>query len=421
MANNKETVFEKEKDQEQEQSQSVDAPGLGLTELSNQLVLKIAEQAKTLWKAGQPENAIELLIDSFTKNEKTFGSTNSNILATLAVSFLVRKGRFEEAKSFLHDNSGDDDQWHYLNALVFYCLEGESPLARAALGCAFATSHSIAVRLVEGKFDPQLDPELATRLALYIEYSEPAWLAQTSALEWLKKNHEDPFNSYNRESLKIAEHFGDRKRFQRIEDLRESADFFRHQKKEKEAKDALRTALKEAKRIDYSATPYLLAMKDLLVLYMTTSRSTDELEKQLLLRALRFEKEAESAPPMSCIHMQFLGGLLTLIGESERGIELLQRALVNAEQHAAGGKTFLNLFDAVDIRDQLAKSLARADRHHEAAPHHINNADIQESYLGKKHIDVIRSLDDAHDCLLDCGNDEGAALVFERISQSSDC
>lgn len=413
MANNKETVFD------QEQNQSVDEPDR--VESSNQLVLEIAEQAQTLWDEGQQDNAIKLLIDSFTKNEKIFASTNSNILATLAVSFLVRKGRFEEAKSFLHDNSGDDDQWHYLNALVFYCLEGDSIHARAGLGRAFSAGHSIALRLAEGSFDPQLNPELAARLALYIEYSEPAWLAQTSALEWLKKNHEDPFNNYNRESLKIAEHFGDSKRFQRIEDLRESADFFRHQKKEKEAKDALRTALKEAERIDYSATPYLLAMKDLLVLYMTTSRSTDELEKQLLLRALRFEKEAEPAPPMSCIHMQFLGGLLTLIGESERGIKLLQRALVNAEQHAACGKTFLNLFDAVDIRDQLAKSLARADRHAEAAPHHINNADIQESYLGKKHLDVIRALDDAHDCLLDCGNDEGAALVFERISQSSDC
>ncbi len=411
MANNKETVFE------QEQNQSADDPDL--VEPSNQLVLEIAEQAQTLWDEGQQDNAIELLIDSFTKNEKTFDSINSNILATLAVSFLVRQGRFEEAKSFLHDNAGDDDQWHYLNALVFYCLEGESPLTRAALGRAFSTGYSIAKRLAEGKFDMQLNPELASLLAPYIEYSEPAWLAQSTALEWLKKNHEDPFNSYNRESIEIAEHYDDSLRFKRIEDLLESADFFKHQKKDKEAKDALRRALKEAERIEYSATPYLMAMKDLLVLYMTTGRPTDELEKQLLLRALRFEKEVALVPPIDCIHMQFLGGLLTLVGESEKGIELLQRALESAEQHADSTQTFLNLFDVVDMRDHLAKSLAKEDRHNEAAPHHLKNADIQEAYLGQKHIDVRRSLDDAHDCLLDCGDDEGAALVFKRLSDSA--
>jgi flavin-binding protein dodecin len=411
MANRKETVFE------QEQNDLVDAPDP--IKKSNHLVLTIIEQAQTLWDKGQQDNAIELLIVSFTKNEKTFDSHNSNILATQAVCFLMRKGRFEEAKSFLHDNSGDDDEWHYLNALIFFCLEGDSNLARAALGCAFSTGHSIAVRLVEGKLDPQLNPDLASRLTAYIEYSEPAWLAQANAFAWLKQHHEDAFNSYNRESIKIAEHFGDSKRFQRIEDLQESADFFNQQKKDKEAKDALRRAIKEAERVEYSATPYLLAMRDLLVLYMTTGRPTDELEKQLLLRALRFEKETALAPPMDCIHMQFLGGLLTLVGESEKGIELLQRALENAEQHAASSKTFLNLFDVVDIRDQLAKSLARAGRHDQAAPLHLKNADIQESYLGKKHIDVISSLDNAHDCLLDCSDDAGAALVLERISDST--
>ncbi len=374
----------------------------------------VADLAQLKWNAGLRKEAVELLTAHFSAPLNEIDSMEQEILRDLATSFLIQMGDYNSAQNILQANSNNEAQWHYLNALVHFALTGDTLLSRSALTHGFASgSLLIANRLVASENDSFKDLLTAFGLERYIEDTEQAWHSTAGAIEWLAKVGAEPDNFSNREFQAIATANGDIKRWQRWEDLLESAHHFSEQGNHKEARTALKAALKEAERIEYSFLPFHASISELLDLYIETKRPADDLMDTIEARAAKFESAPNS--PTNALHLHSLGSLFEFFHEFEKAADYHKKALQSAEEHVEGGQTFLTLFDLVDMRNDLAFVLFKLKHHSEALPLFLKNAETQERFLGPTHGEILESLELAYECYIALEEQANADAVLARI------
>ena len=101
-------------------------------------VLIIGEFARYLWRRELREEAIKTLleaIDEFCDEAESLGF--------LAASYLIRSGSEEQAASIIAKAPDSTAQWHYMNALLLFRAEGDTPVSRAAVRHAISESRPI--------------------------------------------------------------------------------------------------------------------------------------------------------------------------------------------------------------------------------------------------------------------------------------
>ncbi len=373
----------------------------------------VADLAQLKWNAGSQKEATDLLMAQFSPPLSQLDSAVQPLLVDLATSFLIQMGECKKAQEFLQGHPDNEAQWHYLNAVLHFALEGDTLVARSALAHGFASgSLLIANRLVEKEAAAVSVSLRAFGLSRYIEDTEAAWLAVTGSLAWLAKVTADPQNLSNRELLVIATANGDTKRWQRWEDLLENAHHFAEKQNHKEARTALKTALKEAERIDYSFLPFHATIAELLDLYIDTQRPANELIDSIEARAAKFENSSDA---LTALHIHSLASLLEFFQQFDRAAAYHQKALLIAERQLTGGQSFLTLFDLTDMRNDLAFVLFKMKNYDQALPHFLKNAEILQSFLGPAHWEILESLEQAYECYVGMDDQVNADAVMARM------
>ncbi len=147
----------------------------------------VADLAPVMWSLGKQEEAEKLVQSCFEEIRAEAYYDVCSTLRALAVSFLLQRGKAQQAQALLFSDTEDDAEWNYLNALVHYAISGDCLISRSALALAFTHGNMTAERLLTGDTsisDPTVDD---FGLSRYIADTGPAWHSTAGALEWLQR------------------------------------------------------------------------------------------------------------------------------------------------------------------------------------------------------------------------------------------
>lgn len=377
--------------------------------------LAIADLAQLLWQNGKQDEALSLLQRSLNETKTYLVTQLLAPLVELSAAFLLQKGKKEEALQMLQGTTSDEAQWHYLNALTQFALEGDSLVSRSALARAFMKGTLTCSAIL--KNDPRFDEEVIIAFGLYeyVRYTAPAWAAIDGAVEWMAAADQEPHFKTNRQLAGAAKQENDSPRWKRWADLYESALHYVAKENEKEAKTAFKSALREAERIDYSYVPFLDTMASLMESVEHTKKSLADLHTQIKTRAARFDSNEQLGEPLHAMHLQSFGALFTFLDDYEIGCAYQERALQGIEAEIANGNKLITLVDETEARNDVALSYQETKRFAEALALFNKNAEVLARYLGNSHVELLETLEPALRCLEELGESEKAAQLTARI------
>jgi len=380
------------------------------------LTLAIADLAQLTFNAGSEREAVDLLKLNLTDADCGIDSDNISILRDLAASFLIQMG----LAHFLHTNAENDGMWHTLNALALFALEGNTVVARSALTHSLAHGGILARRLMDGKFSDH-EPALAVlNSEKYIIDTETAWKNTKGALAWLKQCYHNPLSIINRDSQAQAEAQGDAVEWHRWERIFQEAYEHKINGNNKAASTEIRDALYRAEAISYSPHPFFAAASALIELCGETDEPTRDIRKAIDARLEIIDAEVSATEsalnPVSSLHYQSLGLLLEGLDDGPSAITCHRKALEICEQFTMENASFLTLFEAIEIRGDLAFALANIDKHGEASTLYMINAFEQERYLGATHIELLEPLELARESFLQTGDRSASDQLSLRIA-----
>ena len=375
----------------------------------------VADLAQLNWNCGKKTEAIEIVTSFLHEYKEELPVEFKAIPRELAISFLLQLGEIKAAQAMLQDETENDEQWHYLNALIHFALTGDTLISRSALSRALMKGTLIAGGLT--KDDENLHETIvAFGLDRHIEDTAPAWHSVKGAIEWLNDFLEQPLARHNRKLEEIAKSADDLQRWKRWEDALESAQHFTEKNNEKEAKNSLKTALREADRIDYSYFPFFETVSILMEFSGGEKKALADLKTQIEARAKRFEADSTLGGPLNALQLQACGTLFDFLQEYEASLALHQKATSMVTEQVAKNEANLTLVDDVDVRNELAGTLFAMDRFAEALPLYLTNAEVLERYLCPDHVELLEMLEPAYRCLSSLGQEKEAEAMLARIN-----
>ena len=375
----------------------------------------IADLAQLNWNLGQKTEAVEIVTSFLHEYKDELPVEFKAIPRELAISFLLQMGEIKAAQAMLQDETENDEQWHYLNALIHFALTGDDLISRSALSRALMKGTLIAGALT--KDDENLhETIIAFGLDRHVEDTAPAWNSVKGALAWLSDFLEQPLARHNRKLEEIAKASGDLQRWKRWEDALESAQHFTEKNNEKEAKNSLKTALREADRIDYTYFPFFETVSILMEFSGGEKKALADLHSQIESRAKRFEADSTLGGPLNAMQLQACGTLFDFLQNYEASLALHQKASQLISDQVAKNEKNLTLVDEVDVRNELAGTLLAVDRFAEALPLYLTNAEVLERYLCPNHVELLEMLEPAYRCLSGLGKEKEAEAMLEQIN-----
>ncbi|MFA6209229.1 MAG: hypothetical protein WCT03_21500 [Candidatus Obscuribacterales bacterium] len=375
----------------------------------------IADLAQLNWNNGKKNEAIEVLTSFLHEYKEELPVEFKAIPRELAISFLLQMGELKAAQAMLQDETENDEQWHYLNALIHFALTGDTIISRSALSRALMKGTLIAGGLTND--DENLHETIvAFGLDRHVEDTAPAWNCVSGAMDWLRNFLEQPLARHNRKLEEIAKSANDLQRWKRWEDALESAQHFTEKNNEKEAKNSLKTALREADRIDYTYFPFFETVSILMEFSGGEKKALADLQSQIKTRAQRFEADATLGGPLNALQLQACGTLCDFLQDFEASLSLHQKATKLITEQVAKGEVNLTLVDDVDVRNELAGTLLAMERYAEALPLYLENAEILERYLCENHVELLEMLEPAFRCLSHLDNEKEAEAMLARIN-----
>ncbi|MDP3509799.1 MAG: hypothetical protein Q8T09_17650 [Candidatus Melainabacteria bacterium] len=375
----------------------------------------IADLAQLNWNCGKKTEAVEIVTSFLHEYKEELPVEFKAIPRELAISFLLQMGEYKAAQAMLQDETENDEQWHYLNALIHFALTGDTLISRSALSRALMKGTLIAGGLT--KDDENLHDTIAAfGLDRHIEDTAPAWHSVKGAIEWLNAFLEQPLARHNRKLEEIAKSAGDLQRWKRWEDALESAQHFNEKNNEKEAKNSLKAALREADRIDYSYFPFFETVSILMEFSGGEKKALADLQSQVKTRAQRFEADSKLGGPLNAMQLQACGTLFDFLQDYEASLALHQKATELVTNQVAQNEPNITLVDDVDVRNELAGTLLAMERFDEALPLYLTNADVLEQYLCANHVELLEMLEPAYRCLTSLGQEKEAEAMLERIN-----
>jgi tetratricopeptide (TPR) repeat protein len=205
-------------------------------------------------------------------------------------------------------------------------------------------------------------------------------------------------------------------RWKRWEDALESAQHFNEKNNEKEAKNSLKAALREADRIDYSYFPFFETVSILMEFSGGEKKALADLQAQVKTRAQRFEAAPTLGGPLNAMQLQACGTLFDFLQDYEASLALHQKATELVANQVAQNEPNITLVDDVDVRNELAGTLLAMERFDEALPLYLTNAEVLEQYLCPNHVELLEMLEPAYRCLTSLGQEKEAEAMLERIN-----
>jgi tetratricopeptide (TPR) repeat protein len=377
--------------------------------------LAIADLAQLTWQSGKHDEAIAILQKAVSETRTYLVTLLLSPLVEMTAAYLLLQGKAKEALETLQSTTRDEPQWHYLNALILFALEGDSLTSRSALARAFMKGTLTASAIL--KNDPNFDHEVVVAFGLdeFFKLIEPAWLSIAGAKEWLEAADKEPHFKTNRQLGGAAAVANDSPRWKRWQDLYESALHYVAKENDKEAKTAFKSALREAERIDYSYVPFLDTMASLMESVEHTKKSLADLHTQIKTRAKRFDASEALGEPLHAMHLQSFGALFTFLDDYEIGCAYQEQALKGIEKEIAAGSKVITLVDETEARNDVALSYQETKRYAEALALFSQNAEVIARYLGPQHVELLETLEPALRCLEELGESDKAAELTARI------
>ncbi|CAN5448612.1 hypothetical protein BH11CYA1_BH11CYA1_37400 [soil metagenome] len=375
----------------------------------------IADLAQLNWNLGSKTEAVEIVTSFLHEYKEELPVEFKAIPRELAISFLLQMGEVKAAQAMLQDETENDEQWHYLNALIHFALTGDDLISRSALSRALMKGTLIAGALT--KDDENLHETIvAFGLDRHVEDTAPAWESIKGAKAWLSDFLDQPLARHSRRLEDIAKASNDLQRWKRWEDALESAQIYVEKDNEKEAKNALKSALREADRIEYSYFPFFETVSILLEFSGGEKKAMADLHSQITARAKRFEADSALGGPLNAMQLQACGTLFDFLQDYDASLALHKKASDLVSAQIAKNEINLTLVDDVDVRNELAGTLLEMERFEEALPLYLTNAEILERYLCPNHVELLEMLEPAHRCLVGLGKEKEAEEMLEQIN-----
>jgi hypothetical protein len=393
--------------------------------------IALADAAEMAFNAGRKRDATEMLRQQLDADvEDELWSDCQIILRDQLASLLIQMGEAKEAQTFLYSHPDNIEAWHYLNALAHYVISGDCLTARSALACAFKAGTVTAQKLL-GSYSIFEHNSDQFDQAICIEKAAAAWLNNEDARGWLKNVFQDANSVVSRESIAIAIQNKDKKRWQLWDSRETSAAYFMDQESYKEAAKEFKAALREAERIDYSHFPFLNTITGLLALHEEVeflplaALTKEELRQKIDARVERFNPETFKndchKDALLPLHFQSFATIYKALGDLEaattnltKAMQLVQNANSNSNSNTSTA-TALSLAEIVEIQQTLAELLYEQSRYPEALMHCRQVLGMQEQYLGATHFDELATLELAHDCCQQLGDQAGAEALAGKM------
>lgn len=381
----------------------------------NLYAIVFADAAQLKWNEGRKDAATEMVLKQASESKISESASLFTMLSGLAASFLIQNGKIDDARQFLYQNNDDGAEWNYLNALVHFATESDTAISRTALAHAIDKGAVIATRLACGKTDSN-DEELAEwNLCRYIENTEAAWLSVAGATGWLKKHYSNPLKMPGRESNTIAALYQDKKRWERWEALRKTADEACELNETLDAIEGYRAALKEAQRIEYTDAAFYQAAIDLHVILRNCSRPSVELQVYLEERAAILAKQDENISPLKGLQYATVANLYRDIDfpfKAARYYELALRYLTTA---ATADEAPTTWHEAIQAALASAPVLIGIQRFKECIEICKTALNLQERFLGPTHYEELETLSYLYECHSNLKEFKKGEAILERV------
>ncbi|CAN5448607.1 hypothetical protein BH11CYA1_BH11CYA1_37390 [soil metagenome] len=373
----------------------------------------LADAAEMAFNAGQEREAIAMLkqqLDAEITDE--FHSDSQIILREQLANLLMQQGDAKEAQAILNAHPDNIESWHYLNALAHFVIDGDTLISRSALACAFKAG-TITAQKILGKLSIfEHDSDHFDQI-ICIDKAATAWLSNEKALIWLKETLNNPHSLIARESIAIALHRKDKKRWELWDSRETSAAYYLEMENYKEAAKEFKAALREAERIDYSYFPFFNTMTGMLALNQESETKLDEVIRNRLEQ--RVQRSTQNCPKdaLAALHLHSFAKIYKEMNDLERAANCATKALQIAETLL--GSIAISMAEVVEIKQLLAEIYYAQDFYAEALTQSEEAIALQERYLGNKNFDLLVSLELAHDCCQQLGDLDDTAILANKI------
>jgi tetratricopeptide (TPR) repeat protein len=377
-----------------------------------------AELARFLWQEGRHDDAIACIVPVLTRLED-----EASYLQAIVASYLIQANKEEQASSLLDQMPLPFPEWYYSKTLLLFRKHGDSSISRSTLqraltanklmakviltGHATDSTGSSANEFEENSFD---ESELSGNDSLLVSDAATGWHTTPGAMEWLAGliDRIDPLSGTARltdpqikSRAKLWQtHF-------EIADVQIERDNY------KEAKKNARMAFKEIRKVgflNYALYQSLDQLIDIAEEYDGAKGEIIQYLDELLLQRESIENKAEATY------------IIAKVAESYQKLQMHEHSMKLLEKEIPVIEHLLEINESTVCLDNLAMALfcqgcnfRELERWQEAKSATERSAELQESYLGKDHPDLLANLGLVSLCLEKLGELEKAKGIKVRM------
>jgi len=382
------------------------------------VVFVTAELARFLWQEGRHDDAIACIVPVLTRLED-----EASYLQAIVASYLIQANKEEQASSLLDQMPLPAPEWYYSKTLLLFRKHGDSNISRSTLqlaltanklmakvilaGHAAGTTRSSANEFEENSFD---EPELRGNDSLLVLDAGSGWHTTPGAIEWLAGlvNRIDPLSG----TARLAEP-QIKSRAKLWKTHFEIADVQIERGNYKEAKKNARMAFKEIRKVgflNYALFQSLDQLIDIAEEYDGAKGEIIQYLDELLLQRKSIENKAEATY------------ITAKAAESYQKLQMHEHSIKLLKEEIPAIEHLLEINEPTVCLDNLAMALfyqgcnfRELERWQEAKSAIERSVELQESYLGKDHPDLLSNLVLLSQCLVKLGELEKAKGIQARL------
>ncbi len=381
-----------------------------------------AEFARLLWQEGRRDEAIDCIIPFLQQLQE-----DGTFLQAVLVSYLIQMNEEVRALALLDQMPLPAPEWYYSRALLLFKQQGDTQVSRSPLKMALnenrAMAEVILTQLVAEKptkssgstaseFEEKqfgVDRVRLTDARLLVDAGS-GWHTTPGAAQWLESFLTKPVPLSAQQQMANPQFMS---RFKLWKTNFEIADAQIERGNLKDAKKNARMAFKEIRKAGFISKALFDSIEQLIDIAFDYDGAIGEIT-QCLEELLKERQSIEDREQVTAITAK--------IADYYQRLELDEPALKLFEEEIATTEKLLETNDRAVCLDQLAQallkkgsSLTRLERWQEATVVLERSLELQESYLGKDHPDLLLALDQLVECLQKTGEVEKAQEVDARL------
>ena len=378
----------------------------------------VAEFARLLWEEGRRDETIACIVPTLQHLQE-----DGTHLQAILVSYLIQMNEENRAAALLDQMPLPAPEWYYSRALLLFKQQGDNDVSRSALKLALSANKAMADIILSkvvaettestaSKFEAERFGADHVRLAdarLVVDASS-GWHTTPGAIEWLKNISTRAVPLSATQQMANPQFMS---RFKLWKTNFETADAQIERGNLKEAKKNARMAFKEVRRAGFISKALFDSIEQLIDIAEDYDGVTGDITQCLdeLLTERHSIKDQEEATAITL-----------KIADYYQRLELDELALKLIEEHITTTENLLETKAQTACLDQLAEalcnkgtSLTRLERWQDARAALERSLELQETYLGKDHPDLLLPLTLLSQCLRKAGDIEKADEVDAHL------